>query len=375
MSLKRLASFGERCPWHPLPQMPARPTAPVRTTAGGATRGAPVGPVAECLGQPASPPGSVWGAAESGWDRCQCATSLVLFASSRGNTGAFLRDVQASGQEGREPPANRQGPEEETDGAEESARGTATDTRTRTDGEGPSPGDRWDQRSPAHAPAVHGEGPVELEPWAQTLPGGPWRPTKGAAPGAVQVARTGLNGAREETYRTATRLALTQRNGTPAIPSLRWQPGALQTGCLIRESGPLWWTDATPQQGTEVNRCSLCESWGAAQRGRDAQPPATSLLSWAACPVHTGDSPREAKSSGEGVRGQRLTTARGPRGESDGAEESEARQAVHPRMRTPGEGPSPGESPEQRSPAHAPAVHGESTVELEQCEGTLRAAV
>jgi hypothetical protein len=54
---------------------------------------------------------------------------------------------------------------------------------------------------------------VELEKWEQTLHGCPWRTTKGAAPCAVKVARTVLNGEREETYRKATRLALTQRTG------------------------------------------------------------------------------------------------------------------------------------------------------------------
>ena len=32
------------------------------------TLGDPVGPVEECMGEPASTPCSVWGAAESGWD-------------------------------------------------------------------------------------------------------------------------------------------------------------------------------------------------------------------------------------------------------------------------------------------------------------------
>ena len=81
----------------------------------------------------------------------------------------------------------------------------------RTDGEGPSPLERWEQRYPAHAQAVHGEGTVELEKWEQTLHGGPWRPTKGVAPCAVKVACTVLNRGDEETYRKATRLVPTQR--------------------------------------------------------------------------------------------------------------------------------------------------------------------
>jgi hypothetical protein len=52
---------------------------------------------------------------------------------------------------------------------------------------------------------------VELEKWEQTLHGYPWRTTKGAAPCAVKVACTVLNGGDEETYRKATRLVPTQR--------------------------------------------------------------------------------------------------------------------------------------------------------------------
>ena len=51
---------------------------------------------------------------------------------------------------------------------------------------------------------------MELEKWEQTLQGCPWRTTKGAAPCAVKVARTVLNGGDEETYRKATRLVPTQ---------------------------------------------------------------------------------------------------------------------------------------------------------------------
>src|SRR5215813_4945474 len=45
----------------------------------------------------------------------------------------------------------------------------ATHTRRRTGGEGPEPAARPDQRSPANAQAVHGEGPVELAKGAGTL--------------------------------------------------------------------------------------------------------------------------------------------------------------------------------------------------------------
>jgi hypothetical protein len=46
-------------------------------------------------------------------------------------------------------------------------------TRMRTAGEGPSPLERWEQRYPANAQAVHGWTPVELEQWEQTLHGLP----------------------------------------------------------------------------------------------------------------------------------------------------------------------------------------------------------
>src|SRR6266705_2326542 len=100
----------------------------------------------------------------------------------------------------------------------------------RTEGEGPSPLERWEQRYPANAQAVHGECTVELEKWEQTLHGGPWRMTKGAAPCAVKVACTVLNGGDEETYHKATRLVPTQREcGLPRpqprpnpLPQGRW---------------------------------------------------------------------------------------------------------------------------------------------------------
>src|SRR5207237_10112566 len=74
------------------------------------------------------------------------------------------------------------------------------------------------------AQAVHGECTVELVKWEQTLHGSPWRMTKGAAPCAVKVACTVLNGGDEETYRKATRLVPTQRNVAPDRPCLCRQP-------------------------------------------------------------------------------------------------------------------------------------------------------
>jgi hypothetical protein len=71
---------------------------------------------------------------------------------------------------------------------------------------------------------------VELEKWEQTLHGYPWRMTKGAAPCAVKVACTVLNGGDEETYRKATRLVPTQR----------------ESGCYILAT---WFLDAFPVIG------------------------------------------------------------------------------------------------------------------------------
>ena len=64
---------------------------------------------------------------------------------------------------------------------------------------------------------------MELEKWEQTLHGCPWRTTKGAAPCAVKVARTVLNGEREETYRKATRLALTQLESVKLCQRGEWE--------------------------------------------------------------------------------------------------------------------------------------------------------
>jgi hypothetical protein len=50
-----------------------------------------------------------------------------------------VRDVKARGQEARETPTQRQGPHEESEGAEESADGHAVHTGHAPHGEGPSP--------------------------------------------------------------------------------------------------------------------------------------------------------------------------------------------------------------------------------------------
>jgi len=53
------------------------------------------------------------------------------------NTGDFVRDVKVSGKEARETPTTRQGPHEESEGAEESAHGKAVYTGMLPQGEGP----------------------------------------------------------------------------------------------------------------------------------------------------------------------------------------------------------------------------------------------
>ena len=102
--------------------------------------------------------------------------------------------------------------------------------RRRTAGDGPSPWGSWAPREPANAPAVHGEGPGELEQGAQLLHGAPWRPTKGAAPGVVQVARTVLNGGMRQ--RTIRRRALSLPNGNVKTFALRRRRGGGRWQCL-----------------------------------------------------------------------------------------------------------------------------------------------
>src|SRR4029077_17795680 len=104
--MQRLKSFGELGPWHPVPLLPARPTATVETDVC-STPGAPVGLGEERRDKPGCTPCSVWGAAQSGGDRGPYATSIVLFASSRGNTGEPAREVKEGGEEaGSEPNAD-----------------------------------------------------------------------------------------------------------------------------------------------------------------------------------------------------------------------------------------------------------------------------
>jgi hypothetical protein len=80
-----------------------------------------------------------WGAAERGRGSQEHATSPMPCASSTPHTGDVVRDVKASGKAAREPPTQRQGPHEESDGAAESADGHAVHTGHDPHGAGPSP--------------------------------------------------------------------------------------------------------------------------------------------------------------------------------------------------------------------------------------------
>jgi hypothetical protein len=140
---------------------------------------------------------------------------------------------------------------------------------------------------------------VELEKWEQTLHGCPWRTTKGAAPCAVKVARTVLNGEREETYRKATRLALTQRKVAPDIPCLRCQPvepvrgpfGHAQDPCLL----PRMVVHGAPGQPA----VTLEEDGGAPKRGRGVQQHAPYSILFASFIVNTGSFLKDVKGSGK----------------------------------------------------------------------------
>jgi hypothetical protein len=123
---------------------------------------------------PCPPLEAAWGAAERGRGSQAPAPSLMPFASARRNTGDVVREVKARGQEAREPPTQRQGPPDESEGAEESAAGPAVHT--------------------GHPP--HGAGPSPLAVW-RTQGGGvpsPQRPrTLGTSPTLVPVGAMGCN--------------------------------------------------------------------------------------------------------------------------------------------------------------------------------------
>src|SRR5436190_5882719 len=95
--------------------------------------------------------------------------SMCVFQAEHGKPSEACQGTWRGGR--GSPQTQCRCPGEVADGASESACGKATDTRMRTDGEGPAPVGRWEQRSPAHARADHGECPVELEKCARTLHG------------------------------------------------------------------------------------------------------------------------------------------------------------------------------------------------------------
>jgi hypothetical protein len=106
-------------------------------------------------------------------------------------------------------------------------------------------------------------------------------------------------------------------------------------------------------------------------RGQGEKPAPARVL-WESARRHTGGASQEAKSSGDVVREQRLTTARCLRGASAGAEEAAHGKAVPTRLRTDGAGPSPLRRGKQRDPGNAQAVHGWRRVALEKGEPTLQ---
>jgi hypothetical protein len=157
----------------------------------------------------------------------------------------------------------------------------------------------------------------------------------------------------------------------PASPGRRGQPGAPDIRDERCEAGPMLPGDGSnggrdpPVLPSVPSLGSRTERWG------PGEAHAPSLVLLAAAMRHTGAASVAAQSSGAGVRGQRLTHARGHRGESEGAEESARGNATDPRRRTDGAGPEPVSRGKPRSPVHAQAVHGWTAVELEQWAPTL----
>src|SRR2546422_65984 len=78
-----------------------------------------------------------------------------------------------------------------------------------------------------------------------------------------------------------------------------------------------WMTVATVTEGNLFS--PLSKDWGAAKSGRGKEKHVTCIVLSESSMLNTGDSSVDAKSSGEVVRGKRLTKARCQRGESDGA--------------------------------------------------------
>jgi hypothetical protein len=85
---------------------------------------------------------------------------------------------------------------------------------------------------------------------------------------------------------------------------------------------------AVLQKVGETHLSTLSRYWGATERGWGHEERATYTILVESSMVNTGESSGDGKRSGEVVRRKRLTKARGPRGKSDGAEESEHGKAV-----------------------------------------------
>jgi len=136
--------------------------------------------------------------------------------------------------------------------------------------------ERWEQRYPANAQAVHRECTVELEKWEQTLHGYPWRPTKGAAPCAVKVACTVLNGGDEETYRKATRLVPTQLE----CGIFRMAYGELTQSLRVKSSraGCKDTTEAVFSRTTRVGVTAWAAGYGLERREPYASHPFASMM-------------------------------------------------------------------------------------------------
>ena len=157
----------------------------------------------------------------------------------------------------------------------------------------------------------------------------------------------------------------------PESPGLLWQPGEPDSIDERCAEGPMHTGDGSNGARSQPVVPSVHSLGSRQERQGPGEQPATSRVLCASSRRHPGDASGEAKRSGAGVRGKRRTTARGHRGESEGAEESARGKAPYTRRRTDGAGPSPLRRGKHRSPVHAPAVHGWTSVELEQWAPTL----
>ena len=126
---------------------------------------------------------------------------------------------------------------------------------------------------------------MELEKWEQTLHGYPWRTTKGAAPCAVKVACTVLNGEDEETGLKVLRLVLTQRNVDPDLPCLRGQPTEPETTAPLWKYGPMQYGALVLHPATWINLSYSMSTLGSRKErmGQVENTPPTALRSSPTC--------------------------------------------------------------------------------------------